>query len=113
MASANTIRAIAGATIKIAHLTPWDLTGQTITSQLRDDHGNGDFMVPLDAELQVNPKTGVPGLILVVISAELSQSLISARAGYCYDIRIESASGEVIYTPKINLILSQRVTRVV
>lgn len=97
----------AGATFKAALLTPWNLTGWQVTSELRDV-GSGELVRTLATAVETNPKTNLPGLVRLRLDSAQTEGL-EARDRYAFDVRFDSGS-EVYITPDVPIRFVRRLT---
>ena len=105
------IRAIKGETRRVSIHTPWDLTGYILASQLRDSNGVGALIATPSLVLGINPTTGLNGAISLTFSSAQTDTLIPGRSDYAFDIRMTAPNGDVTYTPKVWLLVMDRVTQ--
>lgn len=96
-----------GATFKAALLTPWDLTGWQITSELRDV-GSRALVRAIAISTEVNPATNLVGIVRLRLEAAQTQEL-EAGDRYAFDVRLESG-GEVYITPEVPIRFVRRLT---
>lgn len=99
----DTIRRTRGTTLDFIADTPYDLTGYTISAQVRD--AKGTLLGAFTTVVTTNPKTNLPGRITLALATA------SMPVGESYfDIKLTSAGGKVTYTEKVRLELLQQVT---
>jgi len=110
MPTKPTIKLVQGATLRRVLRTPWDLTGYEISAQLRDENGNGQVRGTFATTLQTNPQTGQLGQVELVLAASTTDLLTPGQSDLCFDIKLVAPNGDVTYTPRIWLALSDRVT---
>ena len=86
-----------------------DLTGYTALMQLRTDVGAHDILVELSVENTRITISAVDGRIDLVLTAAETAALIFDRA--VYDLKVESAGGEVTRVLQGVVTLGKQVTR--
>lgn len=102
------VNAVTGATLRFTVDTPLDLTGYTITSEMRTP---SDVLIGIfSTELVISSKTGLPGRINLSLDSTLTSELESGPGRYWFDIRLVSPGGEVVYTPKTQIVFNENVT---
>jgi hypothetical protein len=105
-----TIALIQGQTLEFAVSTPWDLTGHSLASQVRDENGNGAIVGQFSITLGLNPQTGLPGRLTLTLPAATTANFAPGRGDLVFDIRLVSPGGAVKYLPRVWLNVSDRVT---
>lgn len=99
-----------GDTIELSLDTPWDLTGYTLTAQLRDQNGDGTLKGTFTTSVTTNPQTNLPGRILLSLPAATTEALMPGAADLCFDVKLFSPGGKVTHTPKCWLQIADRTT---
>jgi len=110
MAQKLTTKVIQGSTMRRVLRTPWDLTGYTVSAQLRDDNGDGIVRGTFTCALQTNPLTGLLGQIELILPASTTEDLSPGLSTYAFDVKLVSPGGDITYTPRVWLAVSDRVT---
>lgn len=110
MSTKPIIKVVQGATLRRVLRTPWDLTGYSISAQLRDENGSGQLRGSFSCTLQTNPKTGLQGQIQLVLGAATTELLEPGKSDYAFDVKLAAPNGDITYTPRIWVNVSDRVT---
>jgi len=100
-----TIKVYRGADKWLALTTSLDLEGSTISSQIRDQNGEG----AIAASFICNP--GLNGRVNLHLSKDASSDLVGGKTDYCFDVRIALSTGEVVYSPRVWLNVLETVTQ--
>ena len=103
-----TVHAVAGATLRLALLTPWDLTGFVVLSELRTPSRvlAGTFAVTL----AIDNRTGVKGRIDLLLDAATTSDLEVGQDKYWFDVRFQAPNGDVSYSPKVRVVFEEGIT---
>ncbi len=104
------IKIIQGATLRRVLRTPWNLTGYGLAAQLRDQDGAGAVIATFTCTLQANPATNLPGQVELELPAAVTATLTPGQSDLVFDVRLTAPGGTVIYTPRVWLSVSDRVT---
>lgn len=89
-----------GATVKVPLRTPWDLTGYTISSAIKEDFGLGRTIASFTSAIQTNPQTGLAGLIVLTLSANVSAaSFVPGQGDYAFNVKLIAPNNDVSFIP--------------
>lgn len=89
-----------GATVKIPLRTPWDLTGYAISSTVKEDFGLGKAIATFSSSIQTNPQTGLHGLIMLTLPADVvSERFVPGQGDYAFNIKLIAPNAEVSFIP--------------
>jgi hypothetical protein len=98
----------AGETCQITMDTEWDLTGYTVTSEIRNNNGEGALLGTFTDVLQLNPNTNLNGRIFLTLDASTSANAVPGGE-YAFDVKLELGAVKK-YIPKVWIKFNSRVT---
>lgn len=89
-----------GATVKVPLRTPWDLTGYIISSTIKEDFGRGRAIASFSSAIQTNPQTGLAGLIMLTLPADVAAAdFVPGQGDYAFNVKLTAPNADVSFIP--------------
>ena len=102
-----------GETLSLAIRTELDLSGYELVSLLHDTDDTAEGLAyDLQPELVINPLTGLPGMIMLKLGADISLSLLPSSNRYVFDVGMRSADASAsLFTQPLPIRIVQTYSR--